>query len=166
MINLLFIHYCIIMRKLQFLSLSLTHMFSVYRADTLFLNTTHRYGSITYINNNPELLNYHLGIQVVNWHNLTVIEGKAGIRFKRPTLLAGGPKEIFDICITYRSSQQITLLFGLNITQNMRVGYAYDQGFSQGYTPNGSHEIMIEFRIPSKAASTMCNCMNTNYWYH
>ncbi|MEI6142093.1 MAG: PorP/SprF family type IX secretion system membrane protein [Mariniphaga sp.] len=148
------------------LSLSSTHLFSVYRADTLFLNTTHRYGSLTYTNNNPELFNYHLGIQVVNRHNLTVIEGKAGIRFKRPTFLAGGPKEIFDIGITYRSSQQITLLFGLSVSQNMRVGYAYDQGFSQGYTPNGSHEIMIEFRIPSKAASTRCNCMNADYWYH
>ncbi len=148
------------------LSLSQTHMLSVYRSDSLFLNTTHRYGSLTYINNNPELFNYHFGIQVVNRHNLTVIEGKAGIRFKRPTYLVGGPKEIFDIGVTYRSSQQITLLFGLNISQNMRIGYAYDQGFSNGYTPNGTHEMMIEFRIPSKAASTRCNCINADYWYH
>ena len=148
------------------LSLSSTHLLSFYRTDTLFLNTTHRYGSLTYKNDNPELFNYHIGVQAVNRNNLTVVEGNAGIRFKRTTLLAGGPKEIFDIGVTYRSSEQITLMFGLNLSQNMRIGYAYDQGFNQGYSPNGTHEVMIEYRIPSKAASTWCHCMNMDFWYH
>jgi type IX secretion system PorP/SprF family membrane protein len=148
------------------LSASTTHLFSIGKSDNLFLNTNHRYGSVIFKNTNPEMINYHLGVQVVNRDNLTYFEGNAGIRFKHQTGLVGGPREIFDIGFTYRTSQSMTLLFGLNITQNLRVGYAYDQSFVTGYNPGGTHELMIECRIPSKAASTHCICESQGYWYH
>lgn len=147
-------------------SISSTHLFSIFKSDSLFLNTNHQYGSVIYKNSNPEILNYHLGLQVVNRYRLTVYEGNVSIRVKRPTGLIGGPKEIFDIGLTYRSTQQMTLLFGLNISQNLRIGYAYDQSFNPGAYQNGTHEIMLEYRIPSKAASTHCECENQNYWYY
>lgn len=147
-------------------SISSTHLFSIYKSDSLFLNTNHQYGSIIYKNSNPEIFNYRVGLQVVNRHKFTVVEGNASIRFKHPTGLSGAPKEIFDIGLTYRSSQQMTFLFGLNISQNLRVGYAYDQSFKPGAYQNGTHEIMLEYRIPSKAAATHCECENQNYWYH
>lgn len=147
-------------------SISSTHLFSIYKSDSLFLNTNHRYGSVIYKNTNPELFNFHIGLQVVNRQNLTVFEGNAGIRFKHTTGLINGPKEIFDIGLTYRSSQQMTLLFGLNISPNLRVGYAYDQSFNSDSYQNGTHEIMLEYRIPSKAASTHCQCENNGYWDH
>jgi type IX secretion system PorP/SprF family membrane protein len=147
-------------------SLSSTHLFSIYKSDSLFLNTTHQYGAVVYKNTNPEFFNYHVGLQVVNRHDLTVIEGNAGIRFKRPTGLVSGSREIFDIGFTYRSTQQLTLLFGLNVSPNLRVGYAYDQSFSSGGYQNGTHEVMLEYRIPFRAASTHCQCENQGYWYH
>ena len=146
-------------------SFSSTHLFSVYKPDSLFLNTNHRYGAVIYKNTNPELFNYHIGLQLVNRYNLTVIEGNVSFRFKNPTGLVGGPREIFDLGMTYRSSRQITLLFGINLTSNLRIGYAYDQNASPGYYQNGTHEMMIEYRIPRKAASSHCQCENRGYWY-
>ena len=67
--------------------------------------------------------------------------------------------------MTYRSTREITLLFGINLTPNFKVGYAYDQNTSPGYSQNGTHEIMVEYRIPRKAASTRCQCENRGYWY-
>ncbi|MDR3652266.1 MAG: PorP/SprF family type IX secretion system membrane protein [Paludibacter sp.] len=148
------------------LGVSSTHLFSYVKDSTLFLNTNHRYGYAIYKNTDSELLNYNFGLQVVNRVNLTVLEGNASIRFKHATGLNSGPREIFDLGITYRTSQQMTFLVGLNITPNFRVGYAYDQSFITGYTQNGSHEIMLEYRIPSKAASTCIQCQNNDYWYY
>jgi len=147
-------------------SLSTTHLLSVDKSDSLFLNTTHQYGNVIYKNSNPELFNYHIGLQVINRRNLTVLEGNASIRFKRQTGLVSGTKEIFDIGLTYRSTQQITFLFGLNISSNLKVGYAYDQSLNSTSYQNGTHEVMLEYRIPSKAASTRCQCENQEYWYH
>ena len=147
-------------------SLSSTHLFSVNKSDSLFLNTTHQYGALIYKNSNPELFNYHIGLHVVNRHNLIVYEGNASIRFKSQTGLVSGPREIFDIGFTYRSTKQMTFLFGLNITQNLKVGYAYDQSVNSDSYQNGTHEVMLEYRIPSKASSTHCQCENQGYWYH
>ena len=148
------------------LSISSTHLLSVDKSDSLFLNTNHQYGAIIYKNSNPELFNYHIGLQVVNRRNLAVLEGNVSVRFKHPTGLVGGPKEIFDIGLTYRSSRQMTFLFGLNISPSLRVGYAYDQSFTTGDYQNGTHEMMLEYRIFRKAASTHCQCENQGYWYH
>lgn len=147
-------------------SISTTHLLSIDKSDTKFLNTNHRYASLIFKNTNPELFNYHFGIQAVNRNNLTVLEGNTGIRFKRQTGLIKGPVEIFDIGFTYRSSHQMTVLFGLNLSSNLRVGYAYDQSFISGYYPNSTHELMIECRIPSKLASLRCNCPDQGFWYH
>jgi len=146
--------------------LSSTHLFSIAKDSSLFLNSNHRYGYAIYKNTDSEILNYNLGLQVVNRYNLTVLEGNASIRFKHPTGLSTGPREIFDIGLTYRSSSQMTLLFGLNLSSYFRVGYAYDQSFSVGYSQNASHEIMLEYRIPSKAASACFQCRNFDYWYY
>jgi type IX secretion system PorP/SprF family membrane protein len=146
--------------------ISSTHLFSIGKDSTSYLNTNHRYGYAIYKNTDSELLNYNVGMQLVNHSNITVIEGNASIRFKHATGLYTGPREIFDIGITYRSSKQMTLLFGLNISPNMRVGYAFDQSFMTGYSKNSTHEIMIEYRIPSKAASTCVQCRNDDYWYY
>ncbi len=147
-------------------SISSTHLFSVYKADSLYLNTNHQYGSVVYINSNPDFCNYHIGLQVVNRHNLTVLEGNAGIRFKNLTGLASGPLEIFDLGFSYRSSGQMTLLFGINISPNLRVGYAYQQTLSTTSYQNGTHEMMLEFRIPSINASTRRQCVSLGDWYH
>jgi len=148
------------------LGISSTHLFSMFKDSTLFLNANHRYGYAIYKNTNSPFYNYNVGMQVVNRSNLTVFEANASIRFKHATGLNTGPREIFDLGITYRTSQQLTLLFGLNLTSNFRVGYAYDQSFTVGYSQNSTHEVMLEYRIPSKAASTCIQCRNEDYWYY
>jgi len=144
--------------------LSSTHLFSYVKDTSLYLNTNHRYGYLIYKNTELELCNYNIGIQVVNRYNLTVLEGNASIRFKHPTGLTTGPSEIFDLGITYRTSHQLTCLLGVNISPDFRIGYAYDQSFLSGYSQNSSHEIMLEYRIPSKAASGS-KYRSDNYWY-
>ena len=147
-------------------SISSTHILSVNKTDLSFLNTTHYYGSVIYKNSNFELFNYHIGLQVVNQSNLTVLESNLNIRFKRPTGLQSGPREIFDLGFTYRTSQEMILLIAFNVTSYLRIGYAFGQSFNIGYDANGTHELMLEYRIPSKAASTRGQFENQEYWYH
>jgi hypothetical protein len=145
--------------------LSSTHILSATRADSTFLNTNHRYGYAIYKNTTGELFNYNFGLQIVNRSNIFVVEANSSLRFKRTTGLLSGPREIFDAGLTVRSSRQITLLFGVNISSNLRVGYAFDQSLVTGYNRNGTHEIMLECRFPCKAASTRFQCENPGYWY-
>ena len=138
--------------------ISSTHLLSIGKPDNLFLNTNHRYGYAIYKNNNLKLFYYKVGLLVVNRYNLTVMEGNVFIRFKHPTGLMKGPREIFDLGLTYRTSRQMAFLFGLIISPNLRIGYAYDHSFIPVYNQNGTHEIMIEYRIPNKAAATRFRC--------
>lgn len=151
--------------------ISSTHLFSIGKSDSLYLNTNHQYGYIIYRNNNPALFSYSFGIQVMNRYNLTVIEGSFSFRLKQPakTLilpLVKGPQEILDFGLTYRSSRQISLLFGVMLSPYLRVGYAYDQSLFANYSRNGTHEIMLEYRIPAHAASTSKRCVDKEFWYH
>ncbi|MBN2274291.1 MAG: PorP/SprF family type IX secretion system membrane protein [Bacteroidales bacterium] len=139
---------------------SSTHLFSIGKPDNLFLNTNHRYGYCIYKNNKLKLLFYKVGLQVVNRKNFIVAEGNVFIRFKHPTGLMKGPREIFDLGLTYRSSRQMACMVGIMLTPDLRIGYAYDQSFITGYNRNGTHEIMIEYRIFSPAASTRIRCGN------
>lgn len=145
---------------------SSTHLFSIGKPDNLFLNTNHRYGYAIYKNNSLKLLFYKIGLQAVNRNHLTVLEGNVFIRFKHPTGLMKGPREIFDLGLTYRSSRQMSFMFGIMLTPDLRVGYAYDQSFITGYNRNGTHEIMIEYRLFNPASSTRVRCGNELFGVH
>lgn len=145
--------------------LSSTHLFSIAKSDDSFLNTNHQYAYVIYKNNKSEAFYYKIGLQLVNRHNLTVAEGNFMIRLKHSTGLMQGPREIFDFGITLRTSRQLSLLVGVLVTPNLRLGYVYDQSFIQDYSANGSHEIMLEYRIPNKAASTRYQCGVAEPWY-
>jgi type IX secretion system PorP/SprF family membrane protein len=151
--------------------ISSTHLLSAGKSDNLFLNTNHRYGYAIYKNDNPRLLSYSLGMQVVNRYNLTVLEGNISFRIKHQLRLLKipilqGPQEILDFGLTCRTSRQMTVLGGLKISQYLRIGYAYDQSFFSKYYRNGTHEVMIEYRIPAKAASPVFRCGSKEFWYH
>ncbi len=151
--------------------LSSTHLFSVAKSDNLFLNGNHRYGYAIYRNEEPADFSYSLGMQVINRSNLTVAEGNVSFRLKRmsnliKSPLVRGPQEILDFGFTYRSSKQMIFLLGMRISPYLRIGYSYDQSFNSGYYRNGSHEIMLEYRIPAKAASTTFRCGSKEFWYH
>ena len=145
--------------------ISSTHLFSIGNAESSFLNSNHLYGYLIYKNTDSEVLNYNAGMQIVKGPILTVFEGNASLRFKKATGLTTGPHEIFDIGLSYRTSNQLILLLGVNMSPNMRIGYAYDQSFSVGFNVNSSHEIMLEYRIPS-AVSSSCNCKSEGLWYY
>jgi type IX secretion system PorP/SprF family membrane protein len=150
--------------------ISSTHLFSIGKSDSLFLNSNHRYGYVIYRNNNPKLFSYSFGMQVVNRYNLTVLEGSLSFRLKQPAKLLilpliKGSQEILDFGLTYRSSRQISLLFGVMLSPYLRIGYAYDQSVFANYSRNGTHEIMLEYRIPAKAASTVKRCVDKEFWY-
>jgi type IX secretion system PorP/SprF family membrane protein len=148
------------------LGASSTHLFSVFNQDETLLNSNHRYGYLIYKSSDPQLFNYNVGIQIVNRQNLTVLEGNVRIRFKHPTGLLQGPSENFEFGLTVRSTRQITFLFGMNVLSNMRIGYAYDQSFMSGFNLNGTHEIMMEYRIFTRAASSRFVCGKDTFWYH
>lgn len=130
------------------LGVSATHLFSIWKTDDQFLITNHNYAYALYKNSESELFNLSAGLQVMNRENLTVAEGTAIVRIKRPTGLQKGPSELFDLGLTVRSNSLFTAITGISITRNMRVGYTYDFGFNNTFNGNGSHEVILEYRIP------------------
>ncbi|MEI8084769.1 MAG: PorP/SprF family type IX secretion system membrane protein [Paludibacter sp.] len=146
------------------LGVSSTHLFSIIKTNYTFLNSNHLYSYAIYKNTDSEIMNYNFGLQMSAANSVAIMGGNASVRFKHATGLTTGPREIFDLGVSYRSSKQLVLLFGLNVTSNIRIGYAFDQSFSVGYNSNSTHEIMLEYRIPSKAAS-VCNCKSEENWY-
>ena len=150
--------------------ISSTHLTSISKSDTLFLNTNHRYAYVIYKNDDPITFSYSFGMQVVNRYNLTVVEGNVFIRVKRPSkMITGplnkGPQEILDIGLTCRTSRELTLLCGVMISPYFRIGYAYDQSLLSKYSRFGTHEVMLEYRIPAKSASTQVRCGGKEFWY-
>lgn len=149
--------------------LSSTHLLSIGKSDTLFLNTNHRYGYAIYKNDDLKSYSYSVGVQVVNRYNLTVLEANFTFRLKHMERIlkrsVKGPQEVLDFGLTYRTSHDITLLCGIMISSYLRVGYAYDQSFLSRYAKNTTHEIMLEYRIPSKSASTSTRCGGKEFWY-
>ncbi len=128
--------------------LSVDHLFSIWKPDDEFLISNNQYAYAIYRNSESELFNFTGGIQVARRNNLTITEGTAIVRLKRPTGLHKGPTELFDLGITLRTVKQITLLTGINITRNLRVGYTYDFNFGTFGNKYGTHEIILEYRIP------------------
>jgi type IX secretion system PorP/SprF family membrane protein len=152
--------------------ISSTHLFSIGKSNTSLLDANHRYAYIIYKNDGPEFVSYTAGVQVVNRSNLTILEGNLSLRLKHLARLINaspllkGPQESLDVGVTYRSSRQVALLAGIMITPYLRIGYAYDQSLFYSYSRNQTHEIMLEYRIPAKAASTVYRCGSKEFWYH
>jgi len=144
--------------------LSTTHLLSLNKASNLFTNSNHRYAYAIYKNTNSIMFDYNVGLQVVNRSRLTVFELNSTIKFKHETGLRTGSREMIDLGLTYRSTKQISFLFGVNLSPNLRVGYVYDFSYFPGYGQNGTNEIVIEYRIPSRLSSGIsCRC---NSWYN
>jgi type IX secretion system PorP/SprF family membrane protein len=142
--------------------LSGTHLFAIGKSDSTFMNTSHRYGYLIYLNSDNESYNYSLGGQFTNRHNLTVFEVNGTIRFKHPTGLIKGPSELFDLGLTLRSTRQLTFLAGINLSPNLRMGYIYDYDFDFKSTLNGTHEILLEYRIQTRTR----HALNEWNWYY
>ncbi len=128
--------------------ISTTHLFSLFYNTSDYLIDNHRYAYLIFKNYDYEALGYQFGLHCVNRSNLFVVEGNAGITFNIPTGLLRGAPERFDLGISYRTTQQLSAYFSFMLTQNLRAGYAYDQSFIPGFLANGTHEIMLEYRIP------------------
>lgn len=57
-------------------------------------------------------------------------------------------KEVVGLGAGYRLNEGLIFLFELKINENFHVGYAYDKTVSDlGLVSNGSHEIMLNYRI-------------------
>lgn len=148
------------------IGLSTTHLFSIGKPDNLFLNTNHRYVYFIYKNTDLELFNYDAGLMAVNRNNLTVLEVNGVIHLKKQNGLSNMSNEMLDLGVSYRTSNQLSLMFGINISPNLKVGYAYDQSFIPGYNQNSTNEIILNYRIPSKAATICEQCRaEQNYWF-
>jgi len=146
-------------------TLSSTHLMSIGKSNALLLNSNHRYCGVIYKNIDPVFFNYNIGLQIVNRQNIFIVEGNACIRIKYLTGLVSGPREIFEFGATFRTSRQLTILAGICITPDCKVGYAFNQSFITGYYGNSTHEIMFEYRIPRKSAFSGIY-RNRGFWYN
>lgn len=146
-------------------ALSVTHLPSLGHTDSLFSISSHRYLSLIYKNSDQKLFNYFAGLQLVNRQHLFIVEGSFCVRIKYQTGLVSGPREIFEFGAIFRTSRQLTVISGINFTPDLKVGYAFNQSLIQGYYPNNSHEIMIEYRIPKKKAFSGIY-RDRGFWYN
>jgi type IX secretion system PorP/SprF family membrane protein len=151
--------------------LSSTHLFSFSKSDSVYLNSNHRYLYAIYKNEEPRLFSYNLGVQLVNRYNYVDLEGSFSLRLKhQPQNIEGpllkGPQEVLEFGITCRTSRQISFLGAVMISSYLRLGYAYNQSIINGIYRNQTHEIMLEYRIPAKAATATWHCGNKEFWYH
>jgi len=145
--------------------LSSTHLFAINKSYAILQNTNNRYGYAIYKYTNSDYYNLSFGLQFNNRNNLTVVQGSAMIRFKQPTGLYEGPRELFDVGLNYTSSKQLALLLGMNINKDFRIGYAYEYSFQLNTNQSGTHEIMLEYRIPMKISSICESCKGSKDWY-
>jgi len=150
---------------------SSTHLFAMSKSDSLFFNTNHRYFYAIYKNEDSQLFTYSTGLQVVNRNSFIDVEGTVSLRLKHlprtiDSPVVRGPQELIDIGITCRTSRQLTLLCGVMVTPYLRIGYAFDQSLLTRLLSNETHEIMIEYRIPARAAATTVRCGSKEFWYH
>jgi type IX secretion system PorP/SprF family membrane protein len=153
------------------IGISSTHLFSKSIVDTIMATTSHRYGYAIYKNDDLKQISYSAGLQVINKYNATILEGNFTLRIKhQPKKMSGtlfrGSQELLDVGVTCRTSRQLTVQLGLMLNSYLRIGYAYDQSLFRGYAQNQTHEIMLEYRIPAKAASPVVRCGGKEYWYH
>lgn len=59
--------------------------------------------------------------------------------------------DIVRLGLSYRSTEIVSLLAGLQLSRSFYIGYSYDYTLSELSTSDdGSHEIMLRFTIPSK----------------
>lgn len=64
-------------------------------------------------------------------------------------------KDLLTVGLSYRSELALTALIGLNLSDNLSMGYAYDlTNTDMGKYSSGSHEFMLNFRIPN---SKLCH---------
>jgi type IX secretion system PorP/SprF family membrane protein len=57
--------------------------------------------------------------------------------------------DIITVGVSYRSNDAVVGMFEMELTDKLRFGYAYDYTTSDiGQYANGSHEFMVNFRIP------------------
>jgi type IX secretion system PorP/SprF family membrane protein len=139
--------------------LSSTHILSLNNnSDSIFFNTNHRYAYAIYELKEDELINFSFAVQLNNRKNVFIADGTAMARFKTATGLTTGSREIFDLGLTYRTSNILSLMLGFYVLQNLRVGYVYDQSFNPNYSTYSTHEIMLEYRIPMQSASSCPSC--------
>lgn len=65
--------------------------------------------------------------------------------------------EVLNVGLSWRSVESISALFQLQLNPRFALGYAYDHPYQSGITAmtNGSHEIMLNYRVPRKHIRTI-----------
>jgi len=59
-------------------------------------------------------------------------------------------KDLLTVGLSYRSEMALTAIMGLNLSENLSMGYAYDLTNTDiGRYSSGSHEFMLNFRLPN-----------------
>jgi len=145
------------------LGASSTHLFALGNSDSLFYNSNHIFGYAIYKNTSNELIHFNIGTQIVYRNNLIVLEGNANVKF-RYSNGTRNVRDVFDIGLSYRTSKIAVLALGFYITEDLRLGYAYDKNFVPGYSERDTHEIMFEYRIPLESATPCYSCRKQT-WY-
>jgi type IX secretion system PorP/SprF family membrane protein len=125
--------------------ISITHLNHIgSRTDMIKLTTNNNYFYTLFhikANNSLEICP---GVSVVNRDNLFSVEVHSMFHFK-----GDRKKDVFWTGVTYKMNlNEATVLAGVNISQQFKIGYAYEFNFSDiRKTSYGSHELMLQYKI-------------------
>jgi len=118
----------------------------------LFINTNFIYA--IYRDSHHDTFNLGYGVCGIQYSNIYQMEFNLTGYFKSPV-----DREPLQLGLIYRTWSEIGVLFGLDISKNLRVSYSYDYnviGISR--SSFGTHELMLTYRI-DKAPK----CINCSY---
>lgn len=121
-------------------------------------NTNFVYAKYRYYTN--DIVNYGIGVCGIQYSNIYQMEFNATgyFKFSNRSGLQTQP-DLFDIGMYYRSSGELGLIFGFNITDDFHVGFSYDyhmKGIRQ--SSYGTNEIVLTYNLERKP---ICH----NCWY-
>ena len=125
--------------RLGFASQNVFSLFS--NINKLFPNTNFIYA--TYRDSNHDFFNLGYGVCGIQYSNLVQMEFNVTGYFK-----ATPTTNPFQIGLVYRTWSEVGLLFGLDLTHNLRASYSYDYNFSGiSNSSFGTHELMLTYRL-------------------
>ena len=118
---------------------SVTHVTYMYPDQNLIQPMRNFY---TYTRYKVPMNRYWDFIPGITWHNtrkMNTLEASTTFRYENNIVMT----------LAYRNPMNYGIMFGINFTNNFRIGYSYDYGFDNlsNYN-NGSHEINLLYNIP------------------
>lgn len=118
--------------------------------NNIFANSNFLY--VMYRERSRNSTGYSLGLCGIQTRNIFQLEASANLYVKiRSATNAYIAQEAFNIGVYYRTWQELGIMFGIDLSEELHLSYTYDYNLSSiSQRSFGTHEIILRYRIPDK----------------